>query len=611
MQNAAILEFGWVLLFAALAVMISARLRLPPVAGLLIAGMLIGPNALHLVGLQTIELFADLGAVLLLFMIGVQFSVAKILAGGLRPVISSFLLMLLTFAMMHESAILLGFNPITSLYIAAIFSMSSTAIMMKILEQKRLVERQEVVPLVTMLIIEDVIAVFLLAFFSSLRAGTYTSGNVAGSVLLSFGILALGYAALRVLVRKSAIVLLQHHPQDTLVLFAFTLGIGMSILASLLGLTPAIGAFLAGSIIAGLPNGREFEDAIRPFSQLFPSFFFISIGMLISPAALAESSAPAFLLIGMFAVTVFAATSFTFFLVSSSGRSSVFAGLAMLPLGEFSLLLAKESIGMAQINLVGVASAGVLITSLLCSFSLNRNERIYIALKKVLPRRFQEAQHDASAYFRNVISAFEPGGYFNRRLLTELRKVGTDLLYSFGVLLLLFFVRPYLQPTLPVLGLALPEDIALLALAAILLIIPAMRILLSTKRLFDALSVVFSRTTPQASKGVIGRNLVISAALFFLFLNTYAIVDLLMLPQAFNWFAPVFGALSAFFLWSAIRAASLRFVLTKGKPLGLFRSRLATSKTDIIVLEPSRKKGVEAGRRPAGAVGGRRVIFLR
>jgi CPA2 family monovalent cation:H+ antiporter-2 len=166
MEGAAIFDFAWVLLFAALAGMVSVRLRLPPVAGLLVAGMLIGPNVLRLVELPTIEAFAEIGSVLLLFMIGVEFSIAKLMATGIRAVLSSLLLIFLTFTIMHEIAILLGFDIITSLFIGSMFSMSSTAIMMKILEQKKLVDRQEAPVLVAILIIEDIIAVFMLTFFS-------------------------------------------------------------------------------------------------------------------------------------------------------------------------------------------------------------------------------------------------------------------------------------------------------------------------------------------------------------------------------------------------------------------------------------------------------------
>lgn len=597
----AIVEFGLVLLSAALAVVLSAKLRLPHVAALLVAGMLIGPNVLHLVQLPTIEAFADIGAVLLLFMIGVEFSVAKLLAGGMRPVIASLLIILITFVLMHEAAVLLGFDAISALYVAAIFSMSSTAIMMKILEQKRLVERQETPMLVTILIIEDVIAVFMLTFFSSFNAGA--AGSVLAALALSLCVLAFGYVILQAVLRRLAGLLAGAQSDDALIFFSFTLGIGMSVLASFLGLTPAIGAFLAGSIIAGLPNGRQFEQAVRPFSHLFAPFFFLSIGMLINPPALLASADTALVLIGLFLLTVFASSSFSFFLISSSGRSSIFVGLAMLPLGEFSLLIAKESVGAVGADLVGIASAGVLLTSIACSLALNRSDTLYLLLKRALPPPFIGALRNASGYLRNVVSAFEPHGYFHKLFIHEMKAVAFDAAYVTGAFLLFWFGRPQLQFTVDAFGRALPADALLLGTLTLLSLIPAGRILLSAKKLFDALATIFSRTTPQANKTALVRNVAVAAGFFLLFANSPLMVDALMLPRAFNWLSLLFLALSLFFIWSAIRAASFWFFLQERTRVNLLRSRVMTSGDDLIVVAPASR-----GRKKAK---GKKVLFLR
>lgn len=376
------------------------------------------------------------------------------------------------------------------------------------------------------------------------------------------------------------------------------------------GSTPAIGAFLAGSIIAGLPNGRQFEQAIRPFSSLFAPFFFLSIGMLIDPASLAGSAGPAVVLIGAFLLTVFMATSLSFFLISGSGRSSVFVGLAMLPLGEFSLLIAKEGMGVVQANLVGIAAAGVLVTSLLCSVALGRSDRLYISLRQRLPPRFLDTLRDSSGYFRNVISAFEPRGYFHKMFVSELKKSYFDAVWVLAAALLFWLGRPQLQSTLDVFGRAVPADMALLAVLVPLSLIPLVRILVAARRLFDALSTIFSRTTPQAHKVVLIRNVLVSALFFVLFINSPLMVDALLLPQAFNWVSIVFLAFSAFFFWSAIRAASFWFFLHERTPINILRSPVLASRDDLIVVASAPKGGKHIrGARPAGRE--KKVIFLR
>jgi CPA2 family monovalent cation:H+ antiporter-2 len=613
MESSAILDFGWVLLFAALAGMLSVRLRIPPVAGLLVAGMLMGPNVLHLVSLPTIDTFAEIGGVLLLFMIGVEFSIAKLLSTGLRAIMSSLLLILLTFIVMHEIAVLLGFDSLTSLFLGSMFSMSSTAIMMKILEQKRMVERQEVPVLVTMLIVEDIAAVFMLTFFSSLKTGSYSPESILGAVIISLAVLAFGYVILQRLLRKFSMVFLRYQAEDTLILFSFTLGIGMSVAASLLSLTPAIGAFMAGSIIAGLPNGRDFEHAIRPFSYVFSSFFFLSVGMLIDPSALVGNAGLAAVLIGGFMVVVFLAATFSFFLISSSGRSSVFAGLAMLPLGEFSLLIAKESVGVIQTDIVGIASVGVLVTSIVSSLALNRTERLYLKVKETLPPKFLDTLRDASGYFMSVLGTFEPGGYFHSLFVSEIKRLTVDLLYLLGASVFYLSARPFLAFPMEFSGYVFSADSALLFLLALVSLVPIAKLLESLKRLFDALSTIFSRTTPQASKGAIIRNLAISGILFVLFANTYLAVDILALPRIFNWASPLFGVMSVFFLWSAVRASTLWFILTGGRSPGILGQKIVATEDDLIIVGGAKKPAGEA--KPAGEKGkqerGRKVVFLR
>ncbi|MFH1520692.1 MAG: cation:proton antiporter, partial [Candidatus Micrarchaeota archaeon] len=517
MQGIDMIDFGIVLLFAALAGIVSVRFKFPPVVGLLFAGMIIGPNLLNFVNPPTIELIAEVGAILLLFMVGVEFSVAKLFSTGLRAVLSGFLLILLTFTIMHEISILLGFDQITALFLASVFSMSSTAIMMKLLEQKKLLNHTEIPLLVTILIIEDIVAVFLLTFFSNMKNGAYDPENIFGAILISLGILIFSYFILLQVIRKLSVIFFRYQTEDTLILFSLALGLGMSSLAALLNLSPAIGAFLAGSVVAGLPNGKDFENSIRPFSVVFSSFFFLSIGMLIDPSALFASLDVTLILVFSFLITVFLATTFAFYLISSSGRSSIFAGLAMLPLGEFSLLIAKESIGVIQLNLVSIVSIGVLISSIVCSLSLRKSDAIYHFLKQKMPHTLLDTLKNASGYFRNVMTAFESRGYFHTKFVSEIYSVRWDIVYITASVLIFWFSRSYLQFVILLSDFEIQADHLLFLFLALLLILPSYRLLSSTKRLLDALSVVFSQTTASAKKGHIIRNLTISALFFLVF----------------------------------------------------------------------------------------------
>ncbi|MBN1169422.1 cation:proton antiporter [Candidatus Micrarchaeota archaeon] len=605
MEDLAISDFGLVLLFAVLAGVLSVRLKLPPVAGLLFTGMLLGPNVFHIIESPTIEAFSQIGSIMLLFMIGVEFSITKLLSTGIRAIISSMLLIFLTFTIMHEVALLTGFDSITSLCIGSVFSISSTAIIMKILEQKKLIDRKEVPVLVAILIVEDIFAVFLLTFFSNLKSGLYVDENFLAAAIISLSILGFVYVILLRVLQKLSLILLRYQAEDTRILFSFALGIGLSVIASFLGLTPAIGAFLAGSIIAGLPNSRDFENSIRPFSHVFSSFFFLSVGMLINPVALLTSFDLTLILIGSFMAVVMLSTTLAFYLITTSGRSSVFAGLAMIPLGEFSLLIAKETIGLTEVNLVNIASLGVLITSIFCSFLVPRNEQAYLWFKSNLPSTLLSTLKDSSNYFINVISAFEPNGYFYNLLIKEVKNSLSDILLVLGLSLFYITVRSYLQFPVDLLDHTFSADMGLLAALVIIFSFPLIKLALSIKKLLGALSMIFTYTTPMTKKGSILRNILIGTVLLMLFANFYLVIEFLVLPRIFNLLSIIFGLLSIFFFWSAIRVSTIWLYISKMQPIDIMKKQILTSQDDPVSgyispsagLETQKKKKVSKKRK--------------
>ena len=159
---------------------------------------------------------------------------------------------------------------------------------MKILEQ-RIFKKKGSSVLVTMLIIEDIIAIFVLTFLSNLKRAAYTTESFTWAVFLSFGMLILGYYIFKKILERFSEDFLKYQADDTTILFSFILCIVMSLFATFLGFSASIGAYLAGSLVSTLPKGREMEKAIRPFSLVFSSFFFLSVGMLVDPKIVLSS----------------------------------------------------------------------------------------------------------------------------------------------------------------------------------------------------------------------------------------------------------------------------------------------------------------------------------
>jgi Kef-type K+ transport system membrane component KefB len=579
------LQFGWTLVFAVAAGMAAVRLKIPPVIGLLFFGMLAGPNVLGLVKAETIDVLAEFGAVLLLFMIGVQFSVAKLLSTGLRAIFAGLSIMAATFVFLYELSLLAGFDFITSLYLGAMLSLSSTAIIIKILEQRGFINRIEVPFIMAILIVEDVVAVFLLTMFSGLKGGSLTTGNILLSIAVSISVLLFTYVILQNLLKRFSDIFLRYQAEDTLVFFSFALGVGMSIIASMLGLTPSIGAFLAGSIIASLPKGQEFEQAIKPFSLVFSSFFFLSIGMLIDPMGVFRSAGLVALFIGAFVVAISFVTAFFVYLASSNTRSAIFSGLVMLPLGEFSLLIAKQGAGIVSLNLVEIAAVGVLITSILSSVLIRRHEQAYAVFRNAIPSSAILFMKSASVYFDRVMRAFEPDGYIYNIASAHSRTISFEALYLAAASAAIALAHSALDFEIPIFGFMLNPRFYYSAVLALFALQPLLKVLAAAKKTFDAAVTVIIRSSDRLTAIEMMRNTALAYFFFILSFNAPVAVTLLKLPKLFNLVSLPVALLGVFFIWATLRAIPSKIgILLSGKDKEeTFQGRIILEQEDIII----------------------------
>lgn len=550
-------DLALVVFFAVAGGLLAARLRQPPVIGLLLVGALVGPNALGLVGAQSIiSAFAQIGAVLLLFMIGVEFSIPKLFEIGLRAVVVAVLKMSVVFFALYELALLLGLSPTAAIYAGAIFAISSTAILAKLLEQQGLKSHPAVSLLVGELVIEDVIAVLALTFFASASVGGHSLSGVVFSLVLALVVLGISYLLLRRVLER-VLAVLERYPTPEFLTFA---GLGaclaMSLVAGWLGLTPAIGAFLAGSIVSSLPSGQRIEEAMRPFGLTFSSLFFVSVGMLINPATALGSLPIGLALIAVFLVVTFVIVSLLVRLSGSSGRDAAFSGVAMLTIGEFSLLIAQQGAPhVSGVDLVGVASLGVLITSAVCAFALPRHARLYSAIDRVLPRVVHRRLQGFSDYWSGLLSEFERGGEFHRVVNRQARSVLPELtqlvLLGAAFLVMRVLLR---DAALTLLGFQLRFVWIIGLVLLILAIYPLWRVGRASETAVDALSHAFLRIgLARSERGRLMAELLLAALFLLVGLNLPVLLVFLRLPSFFTLLPYAFVLLGLLFALDAGR----------------------------------------------------------
>jgi len=357
-----------VLCVAAVTTVVFQRLRQPVVFGYLLAGMIVGPHIpIPLVADEAIvETLSELGVILLLFSLGLEFSLRKLLrigpTAGLVAVAQSSGMVWIGYVLGQ----LLGWTTLESVFAGAVIAISSTTIIAKAFEEQRVKGRfTEIV--FGVLIIEDLIGIFLIAILTTVATGTAVSASslaVTGARLATFlaGLIGVG---LLVVPRTIRAVVRMNRPETTLVA-----SIGICFAAALLalsfGYSVALGAFIAGSLVAESGEEKVVEHLVQPVRDVFAAIFFVSVGVLIDPAIVAQhwGAVLAFSVAVILGKLVFVTISS--FLTGYSPRTSVQAGMSLAQIGEFSFIIAGVGLssGATRDFLYPVAVAVSAITTL-------------------------------------------------------------------------------------------------------------------------------------------------------------------------------------------------------------------------------------------------------
>ena len=357
-----------VLCVAAVTTVLFQRLRQPVVFGYLLAGMIVGPYIpIPLVADEDmIRTLSELGVILLLFSLGLEFSLRKLLqigpTAGLVAVAQSSGMVWIGYILGQ----MFGWTTLESVYAGAVIAISSTTIIAKAFEEQRVKGKFTDIVL-GVLIIEDLIGIFLIAILTTVSSGTAVSASslaITGARLATFlaGLIGVG---LLLIPRTVRAVVRMGRPETTLVA-----SIGICFAAALLalsfGYSVALGAFIAGSLVAESGEEKVVEHLIMPVRDMFAAIFFVSVGMLIDPAIIVQhwGAVLAFSVVVIVGKVVF--VSISSFLTGYSPRTSVQAGMSLAQIGEFSFIIAAVGLssGATRDFLYPIAVAVSAITTL-------------------------------------------------------------------------------------------------------------------------------------------------------------------------------------------------------------------------------------------------------
>ncbi|MBI2444898.1 cation:proton antiporter [Candidatus Micrarchaeota archaeon] len=400
-------DIGLLVFFAALSGLLAVRFKIPPVLALLTTGAVIGPHALRLISENDIvALFAEIGAVLLLFTIGAEFSLSKLKQFGAKAFSIGLFKLAIVFFLAFQLAQVLGLDRISALYMAAILAITSTALTIKILEQQGLAHRREVPMLVAALVIEDIFAIFALAYFSAAQKADLSTLGLATSILAAMAALGIAYFVVLNGLNRMLSWLTDRRTEETMLFLGFALAIGFSFLAQAVGLSTSVGAFLAGSLVASLPKGKALEDALSPFTLALSSIFFLAIGLAVDWNTIAQNGLLLVAFVAAGIVFKLVGTGVSTYLNGFDSKSAAFAAVAMVPTGEFSLVIANEAAKAGSpYDLIGLTSTLVFGSTVFASLYVQRSHEIHAFSTKVVPLKMQHSARQSAAQMEAIFRA--------------------------------------------------------------------------------------------------------------------------------------------------------------------------------------------------------------
>lgn len=420
-------DMATVMVAGAVAMVICRRLRLSVVLGYILAGLVIGPHTppYSLINdLHSIHTLSALGVVLLLFSIGLEFSITKLMKVGAVAFIASTFEIIFMMWIGFSLGKLMGWSQMNSLFLGAILSISSTTIIAKILiENKKLNEKFAQV-ILGILVVEDLWAIVLIAILSGIAmTGELTFSAVTFSIVKVFmfmtGILFFGFW----LVPKVLRYIERFQIPEMMVIVVLGLCFGVSLMAAKSGFSIALGAFLIGAVIAETKQSHSIVTQMEPIRDMFTAIFFVSIGMLIDPMMIAKYAVP---ILVIAVITIFGkilSCSFVAFLTGHDSRTSMKVGLGLAQIGEFSFIIAQLGLDTEVTSsfLYPIAVSVSVLTTMTTPILMNNSDRIIEVFKRFAPKSILTFIHVYPSWFAKIAEGHSTDSR-KSIILTEVKK---------------------------------------------------------------------------------------------------------------------------------------------------------------------------------------------
>ena len=445
-------DLALILIVASTVTLLFKKLKQPLVLGYIMAGFIVSPHMPYTMSVMDtvdIKIWADIGVMFLLFSLGLDFSFKKILKMGITPVITT---LTIIFAMMTLGIVVghaFDWKRMDCIFLGGMLAMSSTTIIYKAFTDMGLRQQKFAQPVMSVLILEDILAIVMMVMLSAIASGNNPDGGeMIGSVMKIGFFLVLwfvvGIFAVPLFLRSTRKLI----NNETLLIVSLGLCCLMAVVSTKVGFSSAFGAFVMGSILAETIEAAKIEKLVSPVKDLFGAVFFVSVGMLVDPKIIVEYAIP----IAVLVLTILLGQSifgtFGFLIGGQSLKSAMRCGFSMAQIGEFSFIIASLGLSLHVTGefLYPVVVAVSVITTFLTPYMIRLSVPSYNVLECHLPKTWVRAlnnitlSHPSSAPKSNWHS-----------LIAQMARI--TIIYSIlsvaTIALMLTFFLPFIRRMMP------------------------------------------------------------------------------------------------------------------------------------------------------------------
>ena len=446
--NSLISDLALILVLGAIATVIFKMMKQPVVLGYIVAGFLASPHFALLPSVAVeanIEFWAQIGIIVLLFSLGLEFSFKKLIDVGGSAILTALIIVLGMMSLGFVVGKYLGYGLVNSIFLGGMISMSSTTIILKALTDLNMRQRRFVPMTFAVLIVEDLFAVVMMVILSSIALNnSVKGGEMLGSILkLSFFLImwfTVGIFMIPTVFKRFK----RYISDEQMLIIAMGLCFAMVLFSIKSGFSAALGAFVMGSILAGTSEAERIERLISPVKDLFGAVFFISVGMMVNPTVMSRHWSVIALLAVVVIIGMIVFGTFGMLATGQPLKLAMESGFSLTQIGEFSFILATlgTSLGVLDESIYPIIVAVSVVTTFTTPFFIKQAEPCYNSIYKVLPKSWTRLLNGYSK------DATESESRETSRLWKSIvsRNILRLIIYSVIIIALTVLCRTYLMP---------------------------------------------------------------------------------------------------------------------------------------------------------------------